>query len=195
VTTPSPWRRVLVDELDALHPRLARYFAAIPEGSVGRGFGVFDEVGSPRRGLRPVLAVLGRMGVLFPVWGHGIPFRVENRPDGELLRARRVLELPTGERVMVDAIGVEGGVLVDRLGRRGTVRAAFDAAVADGALRLRSRATSWRGIPIPFAPTVTLVERFDDGMSRQHVSMTLDARFLGRLYEYSGYFDYAVDDA
>jgi len=55
--------------------------------------------------------------------------------------------------------------------------------------------TSWLGIPIPFAPRVTLVERWDDAVDRQHVSLALDAPLLGRIYEYAGHFDYALEDA
>ena len=49
-------------------------------------------------------------------------------------------------------------------------------------------------IPIPFAPTVTLLERYDEGAGRQHVDLTMDAPVLGRLYEYSGFFDYVIED-
>jgi hypothetical protein len=186
---------VLGDELDALHPELAGYFSLIPLGKVGRGRGVFASVGTPRRWLYPVLTVLGRLGVVFPVWEQDVPFTVENRQDGEQLRARRTFHFRAGDRVMEDAIGVEKGSLVDRLGRRGSFRAVFSAAAIDGALSLRSRGVGWRSIPLPFAPTVTLLERYDEGVGRQHVDLTLDAPLIGRLYGYSGFFDYVIEDA
>jgi hypothetical protein len=191
----SPWQRALGATPEGLHPRLRGYFSAIPSGRVGRGSGTFDRVGTPRRWLRPVLAVLGRAGIVFPVWEHEVPFTVENRPDGEVLRARRTFRFPGGDRVMVDAVAVERGVLVDRLGSAGSLRAEFDASVVDGALRLRSRRATWRGVPIPFAPRVTLVESWDEDAGRQHVALTLDAPLIGRVYEYEGRFDYAVEDA
>ena len=64
----SPWEAALGDRLDELDPALRAYFSAIPDGSVGRGSGVFDQVGTPRRWLWPVLAILGRTGIVFPVW-------------------------------------------------------------------------------------------------------------------------------
>jgi hypothetical protein len=193
VTLVSPWRRVLGAELEALHPHLSDYLSLIPVGKVGRGRGDFATVGTPRRWLYPVLAVLGRLGVVFPVWEHDVPFSVENRQDGERLRARRTFHFQAGDR-MEDAIGVEGGALVDRLGRSGSLLAVFDAAAIDGALRLRSRRVGWRSIPIPFAPTVTLLERYDEEVGRQHVDLTIDAPVLGRLYGYSGFFDYVIED-
>ncbi len=54
---------MLGDELEALHPHLSDYFSLIPVGKIGRGRGVFATVGTPRRWLYPVLAVLGRLGV------------------------------------------------------------------------------------------------------------------------------------
>jgi len=54
--------------------------------------------------------------------------------------------------------------------------------------------TTWRGVPLPLAPRVTLVERWDEASGRQHVALTLDAPLLGRVYEYEGRFDYAVED-
>ncbi|WP_394768763.1 DUF4166 domain-containing protein [Lacisediminihabitans sp.] len=76
----SPYRAVVGGALDGLHPRLRAYFGAIPVGSLGRGEGVFDVVGTPRRWLWPALWVLGRQGVLFAVWQRDVPFTVINRP-------------------------------------------------------------------------------------------------------------------
>ena len=192
--TRSPWQRVLGTAPEALHPRLRDYVSAIPPGRVGRGSGTFDRVGTPRRWLWPLLGVLARSGIVFPVWARGVPFTIENRFDGEVLRARRVFAFETGGRVMVDAISAQGGLIVDRLGRSGAVRAELAARVERGALVLRSVRTTWRGVALPLAPRVTLVERWDDASGRQHVALTLDAPLLGRVYEYEGRFDYAVED-
>ena len=190
----SPWQHVLGVAPAGLHPRLRDYFSAIPAGSVGRGSGTFARVGTPRRLLWPVLALLARDGIVFPVWARDVPFAIENRFDGEVLRARRTFRFARGDRVMVDAVVARDGRIVDRLGRGGTVRAELAAGVEDGALVLRSVRIAWRGIPIPFAPRVTLVERWDDASERQHVALTLDAPLIGRVYEYAGRFDYAVED-
>ena len=145
------------DVLARLHPRLSTYFGAIPPGHVGRGEGVFDVVGTPRRWLWPVLAWFARDAVMFPVWERDVPFTVENRParvgrgqavqEGRVaVRAHRTFRFRSGTRTMVDAITAGPDGLVDHLGRRGRVsallRAEVDAQGPDaGALRLvRTRA-------------------------------------------------------
>lgn len=192
----SPWALALGDRADALHPRVRAYVRPLPPGSVGVGTGRFDSVGTPRRWLWPLLALLARDGVLFAVWQHDVDFRVENRNDRGTLRARRTFAFAGGDRVMVDAVSIDGGRLVDRLGRRGTVHAHLEAWVDAGALELRSTSTRVLGIPIPraVAPTMRLTERWDDGTARQYVALTLDAPLLGRLYEYSGSFTYEIHE-
>lgn len=209
---PSPYEIVLGGEVARLHPRLRTYFGEIPAGSVGRGHGVFDTVGTPRRWLWPVLALLARSGVAFPVWQRGVPFEVENRPARDArgdvaVTARRTFRLTGGARVMQDAITADnrGGDgawrLVDHLGPTRILAAPFDARVreTDGALVLRSTGLSVRvgrarlGILPALAPVVTLTERFDDARDRQHVSIVLTLPVVGRIYEYSGFFGYSIE--
>jgi len=197
-STESPWQRALGEEFTQLHPRLLSYFSAIPPGRVGRGTGKFDRLGTPRRWLWPALRVLERRSVLFPVWEQNVPFAIENWPDGGALRAARSFHLPDGDRVMVDSVSIEGGRLVDRLGDggaggRGMLRTGLRASVLDGALLLVSTEARWGRVRIPFAPRLRLIERFDDDAGRQHVSLTLHSPLLGRVYEYSGHFDYRIE--
>ena len=191
----SPWQRALGNEFAGLHPRLHAYFSAIPADRVGRGTGTFDVVGTPRRWLWPMLRMLQRRQILFPVWEHGVPFTVENHRDAGAVRATRTFKLVSGDRVMVDAVSVGAAGLVDLLGDGGTLGARFTASVVDGELRLVSTSARWGRLPIPFAPRVQLTERFDDTVGRQHVALTLESRIFGRIYEYSGYFDYRVEAA
>jgi hypothetical protein len=107
---------------------------------------------------------------------------------------------------MIDAITVESAqsgelVLVDQLGRDGRLGAQLRVRVREGALELRSSRTTAttvrvgrRRIRIPplIAPTVTLTERFDDQSQRQHVSVVIALPGLGRIYEYAGFFEYAI---
>ncbi len=202
------------DVLARLHPRLSTYFGAIPPGHVGRGEGVFDVVGTPRRWLWPVLAWFARDAVMFPVWERGVPFTVENRParvgrgqavqEGRVaVRAHRTFRFRSGTRTMVDAITAGPDGLVDHLGRRGRVsallRAEVDAQGPDaGALRLVSTRVSFRALgrevrlPSRIAPRVTLVERFDDDADQQRVSLVLSAPLVGTLYRYEGAFRYEI---
>ena len=182
----SPWERVLGDDGDRLAPALQRYFAAIAPGDVGRGHGVFTTVGTPRRWLWPVLWLLARDGVVFPVWDRDVPFSVENRstPAGTV-RATRTFHRAHGDLVMVDEVGVTASGLVDRLGRHGRVSARLTATVVDGRLELRSTGVTVRlgRVRVPLgmlSPRVTLVERTEG--DHQHVSLVLDAPLIGRLY-------------
>ncbi|WP_234698111.1 DUF4166 domain-containing protein [Lacisediminihabitans changchengi] len=207
-TAPSPYELVLGDELDALHPRLRAYFDGIPDGSTGVGSGVFERVGTPRLWLWPVLWLLEREGVLFPVWSARVPFTVRNCPVIDAAGNTAVLasrefrfsaRRPFGrDREMTDAITAERGRLVDHLGTQRRYAARLRAEVVDGELHLVSTRVSVRfgrfAIPIPtsIAPVVRLVERFDAKSGLQHVSVVVESPRLGRLYEYAGSFSYSV---
>ena len=208
LSTPS-------DVLARLHPRLSTYFGAIPPGHVGRGEGVFDVVGTPRRWLWPLLAWFARDSVMFPGWERDVPFTVENRParvrrgSGVSLEARvavrahRTFRFRSGSRTMVDAITAEPDGLVDHLGRHRRVSARLRAQVdADGpdagALRLVSTRVTFRALgrdlrlPAALSPCVTLTERFDDEADLQRVSLVLTAPVVGTLYRYEGAFRYEI---
>lgn len=197
----SPYELVLGDRLSELHPRLRAYFSAIQCGQLGIGTGTFTTVGTPRYWLWPVLWVLKRQGVLFPVWERDVPFTVVNRPvrDGRgqvAVAAIRTFQLRAGSASMVDAITAESSGLVDHLGASRRYLAHLSAEVVDGELRMTSTRLAVRVgsrslvIPHRLSPTVTLVERFDDVTDRQQVTVTVDAPLLGRLYEYAGSFSY-----
>ena len=188
---PSPYQATL--DLEGLHPRLATYFSEIPAGSVGHGVGVFDVVGTPKRWLWPALWVLGRQGVVFPAWARDVPFSVTNRPDAGALHGTRTFHFIGGDRSMVDLISASAG-LIDELGTRRQYRASLVGDVVDGALRMRSTGmrTRW-GLPLP--GRVDLTERWDEVGNCQHVSVEISAPIIGRVYEYSGYFTYEIEDA
>jgi hypothetical protein len=199
----SPYRAVLGAAFDELHPRLRAYFDTIPAGAVGRGRGVFDTVGTPRRWLWPLLAGFARAQVMFPVWERDVPFTVENRRmqapgAGPAVAAVRTFALRGRPSTMVDEIGLSDGALVDRLGAPVRAEARFAASVRDGALRLRSTAV-WIvlggrrvRVPGPLAPVVALTERWDEAAERQHVSIAVRMPVIGRIYQYSGRFEYRI---
>lgn len=193
----SPWRLALGPRLAELDPALASYFSDIPAGSAGRGAGVFDVVGTPRRWLWPVLAVLARAGIAFPVWQHDVPFEVRNEPGDGAVRATLEFRFPNGTRVMRHEIRMTPRGLVDLLGTRGRLESRLRARPVDGRLELESTATALRlgrlRLPIPLAPRVRLVERREGG--RQRVELALTAPVVGRIYEYAGSFDYRIEAA
>ena len=186
----SPWEAALGHRIGALHPKLRTYFSALPEGAVGRGSGVMDVVGTPRRWLWPVLAVLGAAHVIFPVWERDVRFTVENRMvDGRLV-AERTFRFARRTRVMRDEITARGAAVVDRIG---PVVAELEPRIRDGALELHSIRTRLFGITLPRAvsPRLTLQERIVSG--GQHVSLALDLPVVGRIYEYRGRFTYRIE--
>lgn len=190
----SPWHEALGDDFGLLHPRLRTYFEPIPEGATGRGEGVFDLVGTPRRWLWPLFSFLAIDHVIFPAWDRDLPFRVRNTYEDGRVRGLRRFEFPVRPRTMTDSIGWESGQLVDRLGRRGSVSVAFRASVVDGGLVLESEWVQLGGIRMPrlLAPRVHLEETWDATAGRQRVSFVMEHPVLGRLYEYAGLFDYRV---
>ncbi|MBO9625274.1 MAG: DUF4166 domain-containing protein [Microbacterium sp.] len=196
----SPYARALGDRVAELHPRLRAYFQAVPDGHVGIGDGVFRRVGTPRRWLWPLLRVLERRGVVPACWEHDVPFRVENRTIAARAIAEREFDLPGGTWTMHDSVVLSRhGRVVDELGEPGVVAACFDVDVHRGGLRLTSRAVGLRigrmrlRLPAIVRPTVRLWERFDEGIDRQRVSLTIDAPLIGRVYEYAGDFAYRIE--
>lgn len=199
----SPYRAVLGPAFDELHPRLRAYFDTLPAGWTGRGRGVFDTVGTPRRWLWPALALFRRAHVMFPVWQHDVPFTVENvpaaSPDGSpAVRAIRRFELHGRTGEMRDEIGVEDGLIVDRLGTPTVLEAWFRARVHGGALRLVSCRVAVRVgrrrlvLPRVLAPVVALTERYDDARDAQVVSIVVRVPLIGRVYQYAGAFRYGI---
>ncbi|MFK3678458.1 DUF4166 domain-containing protein [Microbacterium sp. NPDC090218] len=198
----SPYARALGERIDDLHPRLRTYFAAIPDGAVGIGEGVFQRVGTPRRWLWPLLRLLERRGVVAAGWERDVPFRVENRTIASRAIGERTFHFARGAWVMRDAVALtQHGRVVDELGEPGLIAVCFDVETNRGALRLTSRAVGVRlgrfrvRIPRPIAPVVRLTERFDDALDRQRVSLTVDAPLIGRVYEYRGDFRYRIEPA
>jgi len=135
----SPWELALRGRLRQLDPALADYFSTIPEGSVGRGSGTFDVVGTPRRWVWPVFAILARAAIAFPVWEREVPFGVVNVPGADAVRATLAFGFRRGERVMRHEIRMTAGGLVDALGTRGRLRPLWP--------RTSSRAASSCGRP------------------------------------------------
>jgi hypothetical protein len=155
---------------------------------------VYEVAGSRHRWLSPVLAWLATREVLFPEYGHRIPFTVENRADGSLLRARRTFAFPRRTRVMVDAMAVVDGTLRDRLGRRGGLEVELLLDVVDGGLRMRSH-RQWLHLGplrlrMPALVRVTLRETAV--VHGQRVDVRMTAPLLGEVFRYAGVFAYAL---
>jgi hypothetical protein len=192
----SVYQRVLGDEFASLAPELRAYFAAPPEGSVGRGHGVFETAGSRYRWLSPVFAVLARHRILFPELGRDVPFTVTNIPGpGDGLSSRREFHFPGGDRVMQDTMHVIDGRLHDFLGRRGGLEVRLGVTVGpNGGLRMLSDGVwlhlAGLRLPLPalLAARVVLDESWVDG--RQRVDVRMRHPLLGEVFRYAGTFDY-----
>ncbi|MCS5713047.1 DUF4166 domain-containing protein [Herbiconiux sp. CPCC 205716] len=206
----SPYELTSGSSLDDLHPVVRRYVGGIRPGFRGYGSGVFEQIGTPRRWLWPLLRMLGPQGILFPAWEHNVPFSVINAPlvdrDGRTgVVAVRRFHFLTGAQTMVDVITAENpgpDGLVDHLGVDRRFRVRLSTRVVRGELHLVSTAVELRVgrhfVPLPRAvtPRVTVVERFDDaanaGEGAQRVTAVVEAPLVGRVYEYTGTFGYEV---
>lgn len=194
----APWASALGDRAEQLAPALQDYFGPIPEGCRGVGEGVFTRVGSPRRLLWPLLALLGRWDVVFPVWEHDVPFEIVNVPTPHGLVSVRRFHFSRGVRTMTDRILVTRHGLRQRFGagERMVAELRVDPVdegllIASGRVGIRMLGLRW-SLPAAWAPRVRVRERaLPDG--RQHVSLTLDLPLVGRLYEYAGAFSYRVE--
>jgi hypothetical protein len=196
----APWAAALDDRIDELSPALRAYFGAVPYGAHGIGEGVFQSVGSPRRRLWPLLALLGRWNVGWPVWEQQVPFTIVNVPTPHGLVSVRRFRFASGDRTMTDRIMFTRNGLRQRLGTGERIVAELHVDPDDGGLRISSGRVGIRmlglrwSLPATWAPRVVVHERtLPDG--RQHVALTLDAPLVGRLYEYSGAFSYRVEPA
>lgn len=196
----APWASALSGHLDDLSPALAAYFGGSAEGSHGIGEGVFTTVGTPRRWLWPVLAVLGRWNIVWPVWEREVPFTVVNVPTPHGLIAVRRFRFASGDRVMTDRIIYTRHGLRQRLGAGERVVAEMFVRPVDGGLRITSGRVGIRmlglrfSLPARWSPSIEVLERtLADG--RQHVSLTLDLPVVGRAYEYAGAFSYRIEKA
>lgn len=196
----SPYQRALGDRISELHPKTAWYFRTIPDGHVGVGTGVFTTAGSRYRWLKPAFRIAEALGVAFAGWEKNVPFRIENRTIGGAAVAVRHFELPGRTWVMPDIVTLGSNrVLRNEIGPHRTVVTTFDIDVEGGAVVLRIRRAGMRfgrlriAAPRLLHPRIGLVERWDQERQQHHVNMTIDAPLLGRVYEYTGYFDYAIE--
>lgn len=196
----SPYERALGERIAELHPKTGWYFRTIPAGHVGVGRGTFTTAGSRHRWLWPVFRIAEALGVAFAGWETDVPFRIENRTvDGRALAVRH-FDLPGRTWVMPDVVELTpAGILRNEIGPHRTVVTTFDIDVRDGAVVLTIRRVGMRfgrlriAAPSFLRPRIGLVERWDDGRQQHHVNMTIDAPLLGRVYEYTGYFDYVIE--
>ena len=193
----SVYERAVGPGIRSLPQVLRRYFGPVPEGHVGVGEGVYEIVGSRyRRTAGALLRWSARHDVLFPESGRDIPFVVENRAAADgTLRAMRWFGFPRATRVMRDTMHVDGGEIVQRLGRRGGLEVRLAARASAEGMLLRSRRLAWRirGLRVPL-PRIAGVEvrETEDGNGRQRVDVRLRMPLLGEVFRYSGTFVYRI---
>jgi len=196
----APWASALGDRVEELSPALAAYFGGSPEGSHGIGEGVFTTVGSPRVWLWPLLAILGRWNIVWPVWQRQVPFTIVNVPTPHGLIAVRRFRFASGDRVMTDRILWTPHGLRQRLGSGERVVAEMFVEPVSGGLRIRSGRVGIRmlglrfSLPAAWSPRILVHER-TLADRRQHVSLTMDLPVVGRAYEYEGAFEYRIERA
>lgn len=200
---PSVYERVLGGRIEQLDPQLRRYFGAPASGAVGRGDGVYEVAGSRHRWLWPVLAWMAWRRVLFPEYGHSIPFTIVNTTNADgTLSARREFAFPRWTRIMEDTMSVVDGALHDRLGRRGGLEVEFALDIVEGGLHMRSR-RQWQHLGpmrfrMPGLVRVSLAETAVGGrrgVDTQRVDVRMTAPVLGEVFRYAGAFSYEVSSS
>ena len=193
----SVYERAVGPGIRSLPPVLRRYFGPVPEGHVGVGEGVYEIVGSRyRRAAGALLRWSARHDVLFAESGRDIPFVVENRAAADgTLRGMRWFGFPRATRVMRDTMHVDGGEIVQRLGRRGGLEVCLAPCASTEGMLLRSRRLAWRvrGLRVPL-PRIAGVEvrETEDGNGRQRVDVRMRMPLLGEVFRYSGTFVYRI---
>ncbi len=200
VRRASAWEAALGEDAAALHPRIREYVRPVPPGCVGLGAGSFTEAGCGRRWLAPAFAIAARWGIAFPEHGVDVPFTIENRGDARGgITATRTFRFPQRSRTMRDRVRAGRGRAVDALGDTGRVETQLFARAIDGELRLASGAVRvrlgplWVVLPAVIRPRITLVERWDGSVERQHVDLRVALPVLGDVYGYRGHFDYRIE--
>ena len=194
----TPWASALGRRIDELPPALADYFGGVPFGSHGLGEGVFTRVGSPRVWLWPVLAILGRANVAWPVWEKQVPFTIVNVPTPHGQISVRRFHFATGDRTMTDRIVWTRRGLRQRMGAGERIVTELfvephgdELLITSGRMGVELAGVRFT-LPRAWAPRITVHERaLDDG--RQHVAVAIDLPVVGRLYEYAGAFTYQVE--
>lgn len=201
------WERAAPEAVASLDPGLRAYFTGTAEEVVGKGRGVFRCVGTPRRWLWPMLWLLGKEGIVFPVWQQDVAFEVVNRPSVDshgraAIFATRNFKFANDARQMVDVITAEqDDLLCDYLGKHGWLAASLRVEAVHGAMQLSSERIrirvpgGWLPVPKAIAPWVQITERFEPTTGKQHVRMQLSQPQLGLLYEYDGEFSYWRESA
>ena len=194
----APWAGALGEQLGQLSPALQAYFGGIPIGSHGIGEGVFTRVGTPRRWLWPVLAVLARWGIAWPVWEREVPFSIVNVPTPHGLIGVRRFRLSGGDRTMTDRVLLTPHGLRQRLGAGEPVVAELRIRPDAGGLRIESERIGVRvagirvSLPARWSPRVIVQERtLPDG--RQHVELELHLPGVGLIYQFAGAFSYRIE--
>jgi hypothetical protein len=187
--TPSIYRRALGDQFERMHPQLQRFFGQ--PGGV-HATGVFDEVGSRVRWLKPLWRMLASFGLLLPEYGRGVPFGVSIVPlSTGLVATTRTLLFPAGVRELSDETHLVAGRLID-VHAGGRVLVHMRAFVPpDGSLRLVAGATRLRVasvlIRMPTVP-VTLSQRWDEAGQQFHITVQVRLPLLGEVFGYRGTF-------
>ncbi|MBF0672032.1 MAG: DUF4166 domain-containing protein [Salinibacterium sp.] len=186
--TASVYARALDERFGMLHPELQRWFGST---TTVHAAGIFDEAGSRRRWMRPLLRVTARFGILMAEHGRRVPFEVEMTPVGaSTIATRRVLHFSRTDRILSDTTRVARGRLIDSFaGGRLQVEMVPD--VAEGALIVHSaRARLMLGrypLPVP-TPRVQLRHAWDADASRHTIDVAVTLPVLGEVFGYRGHF-------
>lgn len=199
----SIYQRALGADFGRLHPHIQRRFGFSSTDAVAAiGRGVMEEVWHGRPYTLPFLYVGTWRRIMFPEYGHDVPFTIENYAYRDPLGRETVTWLRTFRTRRVrrfDAYMIyseQRGRIVDYLGSHQHLAVDIDLAVDDrGGLHLRSgEHRFYEGrigfrFPMFFSGVADVHEWFDDKTQLFRIDVRVSNRRWGPLFGYRGYFE------
>ena len=199
----SIYERALGADFNRLHPAIQQRFALTSAGgraAIGRG--TMTEVWRGRFYTLPFLYVGTWRNIMFPEYGHDVPFEIENwayrdgfgRDTVTWLRTFHTHRPRRFDAYMV--YGESRRRIVDYLGTHQHLAVDIDLSVDErGGLHLRSGEQRFYEGPIAFrfplffSGVADVCEWFDDSTGRYQIKVSVINRMWGPLFGYRGSFD------
>lgn len=200
---PSIYQRALGSDFEKLHPKIQERFGFSSEDGIASiGSGVMDEIWRGRFYTVPFLYLGTWRRIMFPEYGHNIPFTIENYAyqDGfgrETVTWIRTFESRKRRRFDAYMIYSESrGCIVDYLGSHQHLAVDLDVSVDErGGMCIRSGAQRFYegriafSFPLFFSGTAAVCEWYNEDEEKFQIQVEVTNRTWGRLFGYRGSFD------
>ena len=199
----SIYQLAMGSDFSRLHPQIQRRFGfSSADGIAAIGRGVMDRIWHGRFYTLPFLYVGTWRRIMFPEYGHNVPFTIENYAYKDSLGRETVTWLRTFQTRRprrFDAYMIysqERRRIVDYLGTHQHLAVDIDLSVDPrGGLRLRSgEQRFYEGVigfrfPMLFSGVADVCEWYDDDCKQFKISVNVTNRTWGPLFGYNGSFE------